>query len=411
VAAQNVENSGIFWFPYGPEDVRECIIRTEKELRDIIDLVLSDRFGLGWETDPTAGFDPTRLQDLQQRQNTQAKRMHDHNKVGRLIDYTYIQHLKGLVRKHWEQVFCDIFPWSLHDVESMFGILLNYRDMFMHAHDENVPIYRKYLCLGICGEILKAISDWHLGFRQRGNVCSYECNLFFSVRKDDPDCESKAKGLVERWIDTIVRFTTRPKEKVSDDGRYEKWLIRLEEEKVRITIDKRLNVRSELITGEDLTDYCGIDVVLETEKVEALDKVIVNGHHPYWSIEMRVAGNFDMKKIKSNAEHLGKHLEESGGRSRGRESSISSLRFVIHKGYGVIHPVPDYYIEAHIQAGSQESDPGISLVYQGGSIKNGFFQAHKVLRPNTVLSILYDKIKGPDVGQLVSTALSLPRTT
>jgi hypothetical protein len=44
-----------------------------------------------------AGFDPKQLQDLQERQNTQAKRMHSHNKVGRLIDYTYIQHLEGLI--------------------------------------------------------------------------------------------------------------------------------------------------------------------------------------------------------------------------------------------------------------------------------------------------------------------------
>jgi hypothetical protein len=256
--------------------------------------------------------------------------------------------------------------------------------MFMHGHDENVPIYRKYLCLGICGEILKAISDWHLGYRQRGNACSYECDLFFSVRKDDPDCESKARGLVQRWIDTIMRFATRPKEKVSEDARYEKWLIPLEEEKVRITIDNRLNVRSELITGKDLTDYCGIDIVLETENIEALDKVIVSGHHPYRAIQMRVAGNFNMKKIKSNADHLGKHLDESGGRSRWKGSSISSLRFVIFKGYGSKHPIPDYYIEAHIQAGSQESGPSLSLVYQGGSIKNGFFQAHKVLPPNSL---------------------------
>jgi hypothetical protein len=99
VATENEGNSGIFSFPYGPEDVRECLIRTEKELRDIIDLVLSDKFGLGWETDPTAGFDPKQLHDLQERQNTQAKRMHSHNKVGRVIDYTYIQHLEGLVRK------------------------------------------------------------------------------------------------------------------------------------------------------------------------------------------------------------------------------------------------------------------------------------------------------------------------
>ncbi|HZB74570.1 MAG TPA: hypothetical protein VE378_07485 [Nitrososphaeraceae archaeon] len=107
---------------------------------------------------------------------------------------------------------------------------------------------------------------------------------------------------------------------------------------------------------------------------------------------------------------MGKHVDVSGGRSRAKGSSISCIRFVIFEGYGDIHPVPDFYIEAHVQEGSNESGPSIALVYQGGLINNGFFQAHKVLLPNTALSILYNKVKGPDVRQLVSMALSLPST-
>jgi hypothetical protein len=401
---------GDFSFSYGKEDVRECLIHTEKELRNIIDLVLGEKFGLGWETNLSVGFDLKQQQDLQNRQNTEAKRIHSHSKAERLIDYTYIQDLEGLIKKHWNQVFCNIFPWSLHNVEYMFDILLNYRDVLMHGRDENIPSYKKYLCLGVCGEILNAISYWCLGFRRRGDISSYKCNMFFGLSKDDPDCESKARELTEQWIDTIMKLSTKPKEKIDDNGRYEKWLIRLAEGKIRLTIDKRLNSRTELITGQELKDYCGIDITLETESVEVLDKVIVNGRHPYWAIEMVVTGKFDMKRIKLNAEHMGRHVDVSGGRSRAKGSSISCIRFVIFEGYGDIHPVPDFYIEAHVQEGSNESGPSIALVYQGGLINNGFFQAHKVLLPNTALSILYNKVKGPDVRQLVSMALSLPST-
>ena len=174
---------------------------------------------------------------MQNRQNTEAKRIHSHNKAERLIDYTYIQDLEGLIKKHWNQVFCNIFPWSLHNVEYMFDILLNYRDVLMHGRDENIPSYKKYLCLGVCGEILIAISYWCLGFRRRGDISSCKCNMFFGLSKDDPDCEFKAVELTEQWIDTIMKLSTKPKEKMDDDGRYKKWLIRLAEGKIRLTID------------------------------------------------------------------------------------------------------------------------------------------------------------------------------
>ena len=58
------------------------------------------------------------------------------------------------------------------------------------------------------------------------------------VFKDDPDCESKTRELTEHWIDTITKLSIKPKEKIEDDGRYEKWLIQLSEGKIRLAIDK-----------------------------------------------------------------------------------------------------------------------------------------------------------------------------
>ena len=89
-----------FSFFYGKEDLRECLIHTEKELRNIINSVLGEKFGLGWETNLSVGFNLEQQQDLQNRQNTEAKRIHSHNKAERLIDYTYIQDLEGLIKKH-----------------------------------------------------------------------------------------------------------------------------------------------------------------------------------------------------------------------------------------------------------------------------------------------------------------------
>lgn len=175
--------------------------------------MITKRCGLGWETNLSVGFNLEQQQDLQNRQNTEAKRIHSHNKAERLIDYTYIQDLEGLIKKHWNQVFCNIFPWSLHNVEYMFDILLNYRDVLMHGRDENIPSYKKYLCLGVCGEILIAISYWCLGFRRRGDISSCKCNMFFGLSKDDPDCESKARELTEQWIDTIMNLVPNLRKK------------------------------------------------------------------------------------------------------------------------------------------------------------------------------------------------------
>ena len=69
--------------------------------------------------------------------------------------------------------------------------------------------------------------------------------------------------------------------KTYDDGRYEKWLIRLPQGTINLTIDKIINVRAELTIGQAMEYYCGIELTPETESLGALDNAIVIGRHPY----------------------------------------------------------------------------------------------------------------------------------
>lgn len=95
-----------------------------------------------------------------------------------------------------------------------------------------------------------------------------------------------------------MNLSTKPKESMDDDGRYNKWLIRLPEGNIRLTIDKRVDFRTELITGEEMKDYCGMHLTLETESFAALDKVIASGRHPYWGIKMTLFDELDLKTIQ-----------------------------------------------------------------------------------------------------------------
>jgi hypothetical protein len=124
---------------------------------------------------------------------------------------------------------------------------------------------------------------------------------------------------------------------------------------------------------------------LETESVQALDKAIVYGHHPFWYIKMVIKSRFDMERIKSNAKHLGKHVTVSGGQSKTNGWSISSIGFVLFEGNGDKHPVPKFKIEAQIISGSSETGSSIELYYQGGLIAEGFYQAHRVLLPRSCM--------------------------
>lgn len=88
--AEDEENTRNFSFSYGKEDVWECLVHTEKELRNVIHLALSEKFGLGWETDSSVGFNTKQQQDLQNLQDIDAKRMHSHDKkIDLLITHTY----------------------------------------------------------------------------------------------------------------------------------------------------------------------------------------------------------------------------------------------------------------------------------------------------------------------------------
>lgn len=115
--------------------------------------------------------------------------------------------LKDLITKN-KMFFDDVFrPWQYY--MSMFDILSNYRNALFHR-EEDVLLHQHHLCLGICGELLLAISHWEKGYSRK--IISYECDIQF----DEPEgnqpglAEEGSANAAKQWANELISSSLNP---------------------------------------------------------------------------------------------------------------------------------------------------------------------------------------------------------
>ena len=77
-------------FDFTIDNTKECILETEKGLRNITNAVLRREYGPGWEHNPNIGWSKSKKKDLENAlNNTRTKFSHEEHSM-RFIDYSYI---------------------------------------------------------------------------------------------------------------------------------------------------------------------------------------------------------------------------------------------------------------------------------------------------------------------------------
>ena len=94
-------------FKYTIDQTKECINRTEEQLRDLISTIMSAKYGLDWENSSSVWDEPIR-QELEKRHDEETNLFRNQQVSDRLLDYCDIKHLKGIVQKEWSS-FDNVF--------------------------------------------------------------------------------------------------------------------------------------------------------------------------------------------------------------------------------------------------------------------------------------------------------------
>jgi hypothetical protein len=373
-----------FIFPYNLGDEQKCITDTEKELRFLINTIMTDKFGASWMSNP-AVFRAEDYRKLIGTQQSEATTLPNNLVLSaNLLEYCYIHQLKEIIDKNWDKGFIDIFPSKRRTIE-MLQILSEYRNPQMHGRGI-LFLHQKHLCLGIAGEILLIMEQWRMGFRQQ--VKSYQCVFRFKPPKNDGGSASELTRAefiqkTSKWIDGLKATATHAEDK--SDNKEIVHLLTFSEGSVRISFgrDKDGDYGTKQRENEW---YTGL--IIDSDNLEVIDRIVKEVDRPYWVYKINLKDKLNAANIKSRIE------EKTGQEPTGwSDDTLFNYRIGNFKNAVVRLTLKD---EGQIE------------ILIDGSYDDGFYQAHKLFSYNVILLLLYGEITLSKIHQLIKDACAKP---
>jgi hypothetical protein len=355
-------------------DLREIIIKTEENLRDLVYSVLMREYGTKWETDPNLGWSNDQRKGLQKRLEDRKNEFPTKQNPNRLIDYCYILNLKLLITKpNNEKLFKSIFQeWQKH--LTFFDELGKHRDPIMHGTNVLTET-EKNLCIGICGEFDKVIEHWKRGFSRK--IISISVDLMFDELEGSEPEKAKMNALKNgnTYLEKVKSLAIGEISTKFIDGRGDALRIKLKEGDAEITIPS--------ITRQCYREgYAqSARIFIMVDNVNVLDKILTAGNHTYWNIEW-IIPDLDVSNLSSKINEL------HGRKIPYQLPNEKNLRIVID-----VRATSNNLVQINLT--NQE----------GGGFDTGFTKAHKDFDPDKILAILYDSIPIPQLRKLVDDSL------
>src|SRR5687767_10912016 len=97
-----------FSFPFSIGNVKDCILATEKDLREIIGAIMTEKYGATWTSKPS-GFKENEMIEIERRMKDEEKRFSNQKLSDHYLDYCYMHDLKNILERNW-QLFGQVFP-------------------------------------------------------------------------------------------------------------------------------------------------------------------------------------------------------------------------------------------------------------------------------------------------------------
>jgi Swt1-like HEPN len=341
-----------FDFSYLPNDIYDCLKETEISLRNLISKVMDKRYGSQWLQDSTKGFTQEELAAILERKNESGPNLSSNN----LLDYTFIIDLKGLIEKNW-----DNFSMIFDNREKFFMYMdeLNTCRKSV-AHFRDIPLNKKYLYLGICGEILLWIHNWLIGYNYK--IKGYVAEFRFQIKSTANEAagEIQAMKLAQNWIE-IVESNSTITEAFKANSKFLGRLAKL----VRF-LDGHLTI-TQPIASPNYYGYVS-SVSIYTENKDVLDRVMTNAKHPYWCLNWVLDQKLD------------------------RDGDDKQVAFV--NNHGPIRIILGQFSQSNSQVG---------LICDG---ENSFLSAHQIFNPSLILSMYDGRMDNGEFSYLIHQSFS-----
>lgn len=285
----------MFEFDFQGRNIDDCIKETEVCLREIVNNRMSSKYGPGWISKSELGLDSI-------WENAKKTKEDDSNKFGdqkishNLLDYTYIVHLKELIiNKFWDQ-FENIFP-PKKVTEHYLDTINAYRNPTAHVR-ESLMEHQRYLCLGICGELMYHIHRYNLGFRHI--VHGFYCQFGFSVypnTTDTNDMEREATKRGNEWIDLVQSLSNKPVEE------HETGMFNAREKLIRFSNGNMTITYPRTAQQYDGRYFYTCIIQAYFDNAQLLDKIVKEGRHPYYVLYFLLKNELDIPGIVSQIKY------------------------------------------------------------------------------------------------------------
>ncbi len=372
------------------ENVKECILDAEQNLRDLLSTLMKEKHGPDWQSSSTGWPERERLALEKRRADEQRKLPHQQLST-RLLDYSSLLDLKALLERHWD-IFGSVFI-SKDQTLVMLDKLNTLRNLELHARP-GLEIHQRHLILGICGELLLAVHAWRGGYKHR--IKTYGCSLRFSVYEEDThgeDPQVLSRQVALKWLNGLqhgVDGVTVSKESEAADA--ESYLLRLPAGHVRAELSSKYR-------GSDGRCFRSADVTLASSNLDALKSVIEGGDQPYWIFSWTLADDLSVEVVASLA------------KVRSGKSPSSSSAIQVGSG-PVILTNADFLLarsealEVRVSFGRAASNgPAIVTLIADGGVNGGFRYAHRTFALDTILKIIYGELTPNQTWSLIQEAM------
>ena len=371
------------------DNTKNCIIETERQLRDVVSTILSQKYGPAWYK--SHGFSREELDNLEQCRNDEQKKF-PHQKVSdRILDYSYIIDLKKILENNWE-LFKHVFH-SKNRTMVLLDSLQDIRNPELHGRPVLLP-HQHHLCLGICGELILAVENWRKGFAH--TIKTYCCYLRFTVYLEtdtEEGAQIKAGELAQNWLDNAVKTLSGKLEMKLQNEHERQWLLKLSNGHVKVSMTSHYR-------GNDGRYFRGADINLETSSIKALDSLIATGGHPYWGLHLNLSEDIDVAIIVSNAKQYAGSTPSSSTEYKIGDGALTLTDAEFNVGV-----VDDASIRFSFLRGQADSGGRISL-FCDGKTGSGFYRAHAVFPVNTIMSIIYGEMSPATLQELFRAAIT-----
>lgn len=167
----------------------EQISALENVLRDLIERVLSDKYGAGWLTHLKVGEDRVAL--WAERREEESKRRPGVSVDPRLLFYSEFTDLANIIDKHWDDGFIDCFR-DKKRIQLDLKRLLGYRNPAAHSRQVVVP-WEQDLISGLTGLIRNEVTIYLSGK---------------AATKDEPDFYARIEEVVDHFGNRYVGKAT-----------------------------------------------------------------------------------------------------------------------------------------------------------------------------------------------------------